>query len=174
MLKYVPCNTLKSDSSAPLHCTTEASCSVASSSPGRNLVGVWQREFPSVRHTYDKKEKKTDCSGLSSWQKGYYIFLYSTHNCTLITICTHFTSMHLFLNRIISCRRVEYVHGHACIGSHGDLNMFTVIQIVHSVAAAPVMTFFFTIGSLPSLHPMILGGSPAVKDRVATCHLRSL
>lgn len=58
LLKYVPCNTLKSDSSAPLHCTTEASCSVASSSPGRSLVGVWQREFPSVIHTYDGKEKK--------------------------------------------------------------------------------------------------------------------
>lgn len=39
-------------------------------------------------------------------------------------IRTHFTSMHLFLNLIISCCRVEYVHGHACIGSHGDLNMF--------------------------------------------------
>lgn len=60
LLKYVPCNTLKSDSSAPLHCTTEASCSVASSSPGRSLVGVWQREFPSVihTHTHDEKEKK--------------------------------------------------------------------------------------------------------------------
>lgn len=58
LLKYVPCNTLKSDSSAPLHCTTEASCSVASSSPGRSLVGVWQREFPSVIHTYEKKRKK--------------------------------------------------------------------------------------------------------------------
>lgn len=57
LLKYVPCNTLNSDSSAPLHWTTEDSCSVISSSPGRNLVGVWQREFPSVIHTYDKKSK---------------------------------------------------------------------------------------------------------------------
>lgn len=59
LLKYVPCNTLNSDSSAPLHWTTEDSCSVTSSSPGRNLVGVWQREFPSVIHTYDKKKQKT-------------------------------------------------------------------------------------------------------------------
>lgn len=73
LLKYVPCNTLNSDSSAPLHWTTEDSCSVTSSSPGRNLVGVWQREFPSVIPTYDKKNQKknTDYSGFFSWQKGY-------------------------------------------------------------------------------------------------------
>lgn len=57
LLKYVPCNTLNSDSSAPLHWTTEDSCSVTSSSPGRNLVGVWQREFPSVIHKKKKQHR---------------------------------------------------------------------------------------------------------------------
>lgn len=56
LLKYVPCNTLNSDSSAPLHWTTEDSCAVTSSSPGRNLVGVWQREFPSVVQRHMRKK----------------------------------------------------------------------------------------------------------------------
>lgn len=68
LLKYVPCNTLNSDSSAPLHWTTEDSCSVTSSSPGRNLVGVWQREFPSVIRTYDKKNKKKILTTVDSFR----------------------------------------------------------------------------------------------------------
>lgn len=52
LLKYVPCSTLNSDSSAPLHWTTQHACSVPSSSPERSLVGVWHREFPSVTRTH--------------------------------------------------------------------------------------------------------------------------
>lgn len=82
LLKYVPCNTLNSDSSAPLHWTTEDSCSVTSSSPGRNLVGVWQREFPSVTQTHENKFIDY-CSRRGQMDIMHsYILL---HNCPFIT-----------------------------------------------------------------------------------------
>lgn len=34
------------------------------------------------------------------------------------------------------------------MGSHGDLNVFTVIQIAHSLAAAPVMTDYHRLPPL--------------------------
>lgn len=91
LLKYVPCNTLNSDSSAPLHWTTEDSCSVTSSSPGRSLVGVWQREFPSVTHGHRRKNQNTDYSRSFSWQKGHY-----TTKVYIYYICTDFGRMCVF------------------------------------------------------------------------------
>lgn len=175
LLKYVPCNTLKSDSSAPLHCTTEASCSVASSSPGRNLVGVWQREFPSVRHTYDEKEKKklTVAGSLCGKKDITYCFILRTtaHWSHLYTFYQH-ASIFKPNNFLPPCwirawtrvywksRWFKHVHSNpdCSFCRRGSSNDF----------------FFFTIGSLPSLYQMILRGSPAVKDRMAKCHLRSL
>lgn len=55
LLKYVPCSTLNSDSSAPLHWTTQHGCSGSPSSSSRSLVGVWHREFPSVTRTHMEK-----------------------------------------------------------------------------------------------------------------------
>lgn len=74
LLKYVPCSTLNSDSSAPLHWTTQHVCSIPSSSPGRSLVGVWHREFPSVTHKHMEKHFSITDSLMDFWQKVCYIF----------------------------------------------------------------------------------------------------
>lgn len=91
LLKYVPCNTLNSDSSAPLHWTTEDSCSVTSSSPGRNLVGVWQREFPSVTQTYENKF--IDYCSSSPRPNGHNVFLYSASQLYIYYRCTDSSMM---------------------------------------------------------------------------------
>lgn len=59
LLKYVPCSTRNRDSSAPLHGTTQQAGWSAASSPGRCLVGVWLREFPSVSHRHRLTEQTT-------------------------------------------------------------------------------------------------------------------
>lgn len=74
LLKYVPCSTLNSDSSAPLHWTTQHVCSIPSSSPGRSLVGVWHREFPSVTHKHMEKHFSITDSLTDSWQVCYIFF----------------------------------------------------------------------------------------------------
>lgn len=130
LLKYVPCNTLNSDSSAPLHWTTEDSCSVTSSSPGRNLVGVWQREFPSVIHTHMTKERKkrTEVASLHGKKDVRYSLI-------LVTTAHSSPSYRIYqdasvLNLLFSCCHAECVRGHTCIGSHGDLSVFAVIQLL--------------------------------------------
>lgn len=76
LLKYVPCSTLNSDSSAPLHWTTQHACCSLSSSPGRSLVGVWHREFPSVSQTQTCRHTETHLyHGLSLGRKFVTRFL---------------------------------------------------------------------------------------------------
>lgn len=120
LLKYVPCSTLNSDSSAPLHWTTQHACCSPSSSPGRSLVGVWHREFPSVSRTQTWGHRHRDthlCHWLTESEQKVccMFFLNYTHGATHTQQCTqHPTVICLcFLSSCTSAVLMQFIlHWH--------------------------------------------------------------